>query len=167
MIDWLTFDNRQQVQDIVAFAVCVAALIWGAGPERIVAATWLVVFEGGSILQDYTSQNGFQVLSVDWSLALMDMIAGVIWITLALQANRNYTLWIAGLQLLAMIAHLARGMTDLIAPVAYAILIIVPGWLQLVFLAIGLAFHLARKRQFGKYRDWRISPAPNPSPATS
>jgi len=157
MIEWLAFENRQEVQNVLAYAICIAALIWGAGPERIVAGSWLVVFEGGSLIQQYMSGESHRLVTVDWPLALMDMVAGAIWIAVALYANRNYTLWIAGLQLLAMIAHLSRALTDLIAPIAYAILIIVPGWLQLVLLAFGLIFHVRRKRRFGRYRDWRRS----------
>lgn len=149
-------ETRGFVQNILAFFVCGAALIWGGTPERIIAATWIVLFEFAGWLFRSLSGDSFQLLSVDFVSASTDFIAGVIWIGVALYANRNYPLWIAGMQVLAMTAHLARGVSDLISPIAYASMFLVPGWLQLIILAIGLTRHIRRKRKYGPYRDWRI-----------
>lgn len=157
MFELLFSEYRPFAQDIVAWTLCCAALVWGGGPERIVAATWLVMFELGTALHDWLFGDTRQLETIDWFFASTDFIAGAIWLAVALYANRNYTLWIAALQLLAVIAHFSRALTEVITPIAYAVMVIAPGWLQLLFLAIGLSRHVMRKRRYGQYRDWRVS----------
>ena len=158
MLDLIFSDYRPYVQDVVAWTLCCAALIWGAGPERIVPVTWLTLFELGEILHREVFGLSRQLEGIDWYFASIDLVAGAIWIGTALYANRNYTLWIAAMQLLAIVAHVSRGMIDVITPIAYAVMVIAPGWLQLLFLAIGLTRHIQRRRKHGKYRDWRFIP---------
>ena len=144
-------------QDIFAWTICIAALVWGAGPERAVALVWLIFFElvpGGYLL---ATNDGFDLEGISPLLAFVDLAAVVCWVAIALYANRNYTLWIAAMQVLAMTAHLARGLVEAISPVAYVTMVMVPGWLQLLLLAVGLARHILRKRKYGPYRDWRRS----------
>ena len=161
MLELLASDYRSLVQDLLAITVCVAALIWGGWPERAVAVTWLVVFEFGRFLyRDVLGFSTVQLLGVDSFLIVSDLIAGLVWITIALYANRNYTLWIAGLQILAICAHLARFMSEQIAPLTYLVMIVAPGWLQLSLLAVGLVRHIQRKSIYGPYRDWRTSYSP-------
>ena len=157
MFELLASEYRTVIQDVLAFAICGAALVWGGAPERIVALTWLVLFEFATKLyRGLFGADGYQLMGVDWFLATGDLLAGAIWLTVALYANRNYTLWIAGLQLLAVIAHLARSLAEAISPIAYITMVVAPGWLQLFIMALGLARHVLRKRRYGKYRDWRI-----------
>lgn len=157
MYELLLSDARVYAQVLLAWTVCLAALVWGGGPERAVAATWLIVFElGGRVLSSLLGVR-FQLMSIDLWLVTSDFVAGALLIAVALHANRNYTLWIAAMQLLAMTAHVARGLVESIAPVAYVVMVAAPGWLQLLFLAGGLARHVRRERKFGSYRDWRFS----------
>jgi hypothetical protein len=94
--------------------------------------------------------------NIDPFYAMIDACAAICWVAIALFANRNYTLWIAAMQVLAITAHLARGLVEAIAPVGYIIMISVPGWAQLLLLGAGLSRHIYRKRRHGQYRDWRI-----------
>lgn len=160
MFELLAFEYRPLVQDLLAFTICGAALVFGGGPERAVAATWLIVFEIGSKLYAFIFEEGYQLLNVNVWFAGADLVVALTWITVALYANRNYTLFIAGLQLLAVLAHVARGLTELISPLSYAMMIAAPGWFQLLLLAVGLSRHIARRRRFGPYRDWRTSRPP-------
>ncbi|KWV91877.1 hypothetical protein [Erythrobacter sp. YT30] len=157
MLELVFSDYRPFIQDAVAIILIVAALIWGGGPERIFALTWLVFFELLDLLYQATGGGFFQSGDIEFYIAATDLFAGLIWITCALFANRNYMLWIAAMQLLAMTAHVARGLVEAISPIAYAVMVIAPGWLQLLFFGIGLARHIQRKRKYGPYRDWRIS----------
>ena len=158
MLELLASDYRSLAQDLLAITICVAAMIWGGWPERAVAVTWMVVFEFGRFLyRDVLGVSTVQLLGVDSFLISADLIAGIAWITIALYANRNYTLWIAGLQILAIFAHLARFMSDQVAPLTYLVMIVAPGWLQLSVLGVGLVRHIKRKRIYGPYRDWRSS----------
>ncbi len=136
--------------------VCLAAFIWGRGPERVIAAVWFIFFK--IVAGVYV---GFLVASpkvtvVDPVLAAIDLGALVVFIAIAVNANRNYPLWIAGLQVLAMTAHVARGLTETISPIAYVTMVIAPGWIQLFILGAGVIRHRRREKQFGRYREWRV-----------
>lgn len=157
MLELLASEYRTYAQDILVLVICGAALFWGGAPERIIAGSWLIFFElTGFIYKRFIQAGGYQLQGVDAFLAANDFLMLVIWVTVALYANRNYPLWIAGMQLLAMTAHLARGMSEAISPFAYVLLIAAPGWFQLIFLGAGLTRHILRKRKYGKYRDWRF-----------
>ncbi|BDI61949.1 hypothetical protein [Qipengyuania nanhaisediminis] len=157
MLEFVFSETRPYLQDIVAWALCLAALAWGGAPERLVAATWIVVFEIGTVLHGSVFGLTRQLETIDWYFAGADIFAGAVFIGVALNANRNYTLWIAALQLLAVVAHVSRGITEVVSPIAYAVMIIAPGWIQLFLLGVGLTRHVLRKRRHGEYRDWRIS----------
>jgi hypothetical protein len=113
---------------------------------------------------------GYRLNDVDLFLATTDTFAAIIFIAIALFANRNYPLWIAAMQVLAMTAHLARGLAETISPIAYITMVVAPGWFQLLFLALGLLGHILRKRSHGEYRDWRTNGKTQPygpaSPST-
>ncbi len=156
MLDLLVSEYRGLAQDVLAFAVCFAALIWGRGPERAIAATWLIVFEVMERVYRASFGEGFQFTTIDMWLATSDCLAAVFWIAIAVNANRNYPLWIAGLQVLALTAHVARGLADVISPISYAVMVTIPGWMQLFILAIGLGRHIRREKLFGPYREWRV-----------
>lgn len=174
-MSWLQLfgsEYRTIFQDAFAFAVIIMAFIWGGGPERAVAVTWVVVIEIGGRVHSAFFRDSIQLTDVDVFLASSDFILGASFITIALYANRNYTLWIAGMQVLAMSAHVARALSESILPIGYAVMVVAPGWFQLFLLAIGITRHALRKRKFGDYRDWRItktvsnfqSPASKPNP---
>ena len=156
MIEVLASDYRPLVQDVLAYSICLAALVWGAGPERAVALVWLICFELILSLYRVVLGAGYQVETTDLFLASIDTLAGLLWIVIALNANRNYPLFIAALQLLVMAAHLVRGLIETISPIAYAIMVVAPGWIQLLLLGAGLARHIQRKRGYGAYREWRV-----------
>lgn len=155
MLQMLASEYRVIAQDIFAFVLILSAFFWGGGPERAVALTWLVVFEIGGRVKDVIFGSELRLTDVDLFWASADVVAGVSWLTIALFANRNYTLWIAALQLLATSAHLVRGMVEAVSPIAYVVMVVAPGWFQLFLLAGGLICHARRKNSFGEYRDWR------------
>lgn len=158
-LELLVSDFRSLAQNGLVVVLALSAFFWGGAPERAVAATWLIIFEiGGQIRKVYFGDT-VQLMEIDVYLALSDLLAAGCFIAIALHANRNYTLVIAAMQILAITAHMARGLGDTISPIGYAIMFIAPGWIQLTCLAIGLWRHIARKRIFGAYRDWRISSA--------
>lgn len=156
MLELLDFGYRFLVQDALTYLIFAAALIWGAGPERAMIATWVFFFELLKIPHAAIFGGGFQLEGTDAFLAATDLGAGLTWIAIALYANRNYPLFIAGLQLLAMAAHLARGVIEVISPLAYAFMFVAPGWLQLFIMAAGLWRHIRRQRRFGPYLEWRV-----------
>lgn len=155
MVELVTSEVRIAVQVVLAWTVCLAALLWGGGPERAVASTWLIIFEIGlRFLPDWFGVS-FGYANVEFWPFIGDLSAAAILVFVALIANRNYTLGIAAMQLLAMTAHFARSLTETIAPIAYLVMTVVPGWSQLFLLGFGLSRHILRKRKYGEYRDWR------------
>lgn len=165
-MEMLASEYRIYAQDVLAFTVCLAALIWGGAPERIVASTWLILFElGGRVYRAFFSP-GYQLADIDWFMATTDGLAAIVFFAVALNANRNYAMWIAAMQLVTMFAHVARGMAESILPIAYAIMAVAPGWFVLIFLAGGLVRHILRKRRYGEYRDWRLTPGSRPPSLT-
>ena len=156
MLAALSLDFLPFTQDILALAICLAALVWGGGPERAIAAVWLIFFELASHSYDLFLRDGYQFAQIDGFLASLDVSAGVPLIAIALNANRNYPLVIAAIQLLAMSAHLARGVIEAISPIAYFTMLVAPGWILLIVLGLGVMRHKARLERHHEYRDWRI-----------
>jgi hypothetical protein len=156
MTELLLSEFRLYAQDVAALCLCAAALIWGGGPERMIAIVWFVLFR--ILPQAYwlSVGTGVKLATIDPLVAAWDTIATVIFVAIALNANRNWPLWVAGLQVLALLAHVARGLTDIIAPIAYAVMFAAPGWLQLVIIGIGITRHARRRATYGPYRDWRV-----------
>jgi cytochrome c biogenesis protein CcdA len=89
---------------------------------------------------------------------LLDLAAAALFITVALNANRNYPLWIAGFQLVALGAHVVKAVPDTSSTLGIAILVIGPSYFQLLLLLGGFIRHRRRERRFGPYREWRTSP---------
>ena len=156
MLELLFSDYRAEAQNILAYSLCLIAFIWGAAPERVIATTWLVLFEFSYPIYDYFWRDSLKLTQIDLSWAFTDVAAGFAFFAVALNANRNYPLFIAAMQLLAISAHLSRGLIEAIEPIAYLFMVIAPGWLQLIIFAAGLTRHIQRKRRYGSYRSWRI-----------
>lgn len=157
MLEIIFSDYRPFAQDALAFTLFAIALVWGGGPERVIALTWIVLFEALITLGRAFQPSGYSLDQINPLLALSDVAALFIFVVCALYANRNYVLWIAAMQVLAVNSHAAHGMVETISPIAYLTMAIAPGWLQLLFLAVGLSRHILRRRKFGPYRDWRVS----------
>lgn len=160
MLQLLASEYRMIAQDLLAIMLLTAAFIWGGGPERAVAASWVLIFKVSSFIRETFFAQSLQLMEVDVFLASTDIVAGIVFVWIALYANRNYPLWIAAMQVLAVSAHLARGLVESILPIAYVVMIVAPGWFQLLVLAFGLSRHVSRKRKYGPYRDWRRSQPP-------
>ena len=104
MFELLASDYRFALQDVLTYAICVSALIWGAGPERATVAIWMVLFELPGWFYSAIWGSSFQFQSIDFFLASSDVLAGILWVWVALYANRNYPLVIAALQQLIVMA---------------------------------------------------------------
>jgi hypothetical protein len=148
-------NHRGDLQHVVSLLLGLAMWRWGGGPERGMA----VFFTGVLILPLVAFRIFGTGTLIFGNLAVLyvglDVIALIGFVLIALNANRNYPLWIAGLQLVAVGAHMVRGFADAVSPLAYAILAIGPSYAQLFLMLIGLLRHRLRLRRFGEYRDWR------------
>ncbi|MGN6496625.1 MAG: hypothetical protein ACTHK5_04695 [Tsuneonella sp.] len=146
------------------FALAFAAWRWGGGPERATAAI-LVWFRLADWSYHGLFQQALDLTNIDLAHALIDFVAGIAAFAIALFANRIYTLWFAAAQLLAVLAHIARMLAVGIHPIAYAVMIMAPSYLQILLLAGGIWAHHRRVKRFGPYRSWRLSSNPLPARA--
>lgn len=160
MSDLLDLFNAYRVpaQHLASMVLAAAIWRWGGSPER-----WLIgIFVGTMVLPVYI----FELLGVKGAIELgpyapvvllTDVSAGILFVCVALNANRNYPLWIAGFQLVAVGGHLVRSLVDSVSPLAVAILVVGPAYCQLLLLLAGFLRHVLRERRFGHYRAWRPS----------
>ncbi len=149
---------RVVVQHTAALLLAAAIWRWGGSPER-----WLIgIFVSTAVLPVYPLLWLHVVLSNEEVLLqvwfVIDMIAAGLFILVALNANRNYPLWIAGFQLVALVAFVVQALVDAVSPLAAAILIIGPSYGILLVLAAGFLRHHRREQRSGPYREWRLGP---------
>jgi hypothetical protein len=160
MGDWLELFNvyRAPTQHLASLLLAAAIWRWGGNPER-----WLIgIFLAMMVLPIYIVWwfgvgDAFEVGPYAPVSTLLDMFAALLFVGVALKANRNYPLWIAGFQLVALGAHLVQALVDSVLPLAVAILVIGPSYCQLLLLLAGFVSHMLRQRRFGQYREWRVS----------
>lgn len=167
----LLWTNKFLVQYALFAILFILASAKGAGPERGCAGILLAMpvidqvhhfAVGGSVYYD----------DVDIGHMAIDMLVFCALLPVALHANRVYPLWIGGAQIISLIAHLYRMSIAEIDRIAYDVMQIMPSYIQLVAMSLGLAFHVSRRKRLGSYPSWRRSFAPMPassrkkSPAT-
>jgi hypothetical protein len=148
--------NRAELQFIAMVALCLAAFRWGKVPERIAALSVGSVFFL-DLPYHAIFGAGVRFETIDVGHAVMDIIAGLLLTALALFANRFYPLCLASFQWLAITSHLVRDLNSEILPLAYALMMVVPSYMQQLVLTIGIAAHRRRERLHGPYRSWRTS----------
>jgi len=146
----------------------VAALRWGAGPERICAATVVAMNLGD---RAYHLLIGSDTIydTVDTGHLILDLAAAALFIGVALQANRIYPLWLSAFQLVSIVAHFVRRVDEQLTILAYGLLNYAPYYFILLILTGGIWAHARRAKRYGPYRSWRSDPArsvpfPEPTP---
>jgi len=160
MEDLVHFYNEYRVPAQHLIALLLAGAIWrrGGDPERWLIATFLgtmVVPIWIQWLLDPAPSISGPVMQVR---LLIDVLAAMLFTAIALRANRNYPLWIAGFQLVALGGYLVNLIAVGVSPLAVVILMVGPSYCQLLLLLGGFVRHLRRERRFGPYRAWRIAP---------
>lgn len=149
---------RSLAQQMASFVLAAAIWRWGGGPER-----WMIgIFIGTMVVPVYVIWAlGLQLVENGPYAPLVFMveaIAAMLYLAIALHANRNYPLWVAGFQVVSVVAHMAKVMVDSVSPLAFAILVMGPSYGQLLAIAGGFVRHVQRERRFGIYREWRLTP---------
>lgn len=136
-------------------AIFVVVSRYGSGPERVVLQIWLVV----SLLDlvYHVSVGPLQYHDIDLIHVVLDIMAMIGFLWVALRANRVWPLWIAALQLQPLVVHLAMFMQLPGNDMAYWLMMVAPADIEILILLIGTLAHVHRKRLIGPYRDWRLS----------
>ncbi|WP_324074046.1 MAG: hypothetical protein RSE14_12185 [Erythrobacter sp.] len=156
MIEFLNA-YRVDAQHITSVFLALAVWRWGGGPER-----WLTgIFVATMVVPVYLLRGaglGLPTAGPDaWLYFGIDLVAMAGFGLVALNANRNYPLWVAGFQLVAVGAHMIKGMVEGVSLFALVILIVGPSYCQLLVLIAGFVRHVRREKRFGTYRDWRVA----------
>lgn len=162
MSDWLEIFNayRAPAQHIASLLLAAAVWRWGGGPERWIMAIFIATMVMPLYMVRWLDLGYISGGPHSWVYLLLDLIAAALFVAVALNANRNYPLLIAGFQLVAVGAHIVRALIETASPLAIAVLVIGPSYCQLAVLFAGFLRHTARARRFGVYREWRV-PAQN------
>ena len=130
----------------VLLLVCGYALWRGHRDERVVAAICLVA----SILS-LLSLTGWsdRYSGIEMRLLTVDLLTLVLFVIVALQSNRFWPLWIAGLQLTTSMGHLMKAMESDLMPVAYGAALRMWSYPILLILAVGTwrAHHRALREE--------------------
>lgn len=146
---------RADAQHIASVILALAIWRWGAAPERWMISLFLMCMVIPLYLFDLLGLGNVVFGPYGWLSIVTDLVAAGGFVLVAVHANRNYPLWVAGFQLVSVSAHTVEGLVDSVSPIAYLILAVGPSYCQLLLILAGFVRHLQRERRFGQYRNWR------------
>lgn len=134
-------------------------LAWrfGAGPERYSAAV-IIMAKVADVLLHMIVGKGASFRHIETGHLVYDLITLAAFLAIALKANRTYPLWLSSFQLFAVVGHFASGLKAA-APIAYAVMAILPSYALIVVILLGIWAEARRSRQFGTTRAWRSNPS--------
>lgn len=128
---------RYLIMVTLLLGACVYAWRRGGRPEKGVAAILLGMLASDRLYHMLPGDQGIYD-GIDYGHLLIDGSALIAFAAIALKADRFWTLFIGALQIIATMAHVLRGIETEMHPVAYAIIIRVPGWAQIALLYYGI-----------------------------
>ena len=144
----------------VAFLACTMyALSAGGWPERTAMLAQLAALII-SLSTGFLHVSG-KFYSLIWGWAIADVGLAVALTLVALQANRYWTIVLAGLQVAAVLVHVAKMMFPTLPATGYAIFLQLWAWPMLIITAVGTWNHRQRSARFGSERDWKSSLRPS------
>ena len=140
---------------IILFACLLAAcltysIVRGGWPERL----GMLILTIGSVLTPLVNSPLQQrYSSIEFGVLAVDVGVLFAFLALALSTDRYWPLWTTALQLLVVLAHLAKWADPLMFRVGYGFIMAVCSYLQLLVMALGIrAHHRARlKRAAGRF----------------
>ncbi|MBI1402297.1 MAG: hypothetical protein GC147_03680 [Porphyrobacter sp.] len=149
-------EYRLEAQHIASVVLALAIWRRGAAPERWLIGVYLLTMVAPLYVARLLGLGNLVFGPHAWIYIALDVVAAVLFVGIALNANRNYPLAVAGFQLVALGAHGVRELGDAVSPFAYVILAIGPSYCQLLLIFAGFVRHIRRERRFGPYREWRL-----------
>ncbi|WP_428027694.1 hypothetical protein [Altererythrobacter sp.] len=147
-------ENNVILQYLAIVVLQLAALRWGDQPERLCAAL-LVAMVIGEIILHYVVEASFVVTKVDAGHFAMSLGAEAGYLMIALYSNRVYPLWLASFQLISVLTHVARELSEGVTGTAYQLIVIAPSYFMILIVAGGIILHHKRFNRYGPYRAWR------------
>ena len=131
---------------LLLFGSCGYALWKGSRDARIVAATCLIASFASIPIAAYGS--------IEVNVVIVDLLVLASFLYVALQSDRFWPLWIAGLHVTTVVAHALKLMSGDLVPIAYAVALRFWAYPELVILAIAV----------WRYNQRLISRVPTPQP---
>ena len=134
---------RILLYNVLLTVVVVYAFVSGRRPERIGATVMLV----GTILTRFAWSAGpGRFAHVEIGVLAVDIGAFVAWALLAIRTNRNWTLWLAAFQLVALLGHLAKLIDPGMLQAGYAFLLMAWSYPMLLTILLGTRTQQKRRR---------------------
>lgn len=137
-------------------ACCTYAAVWGGAPERIGSA---VVAANAVLSFMLVSAPASRFQGIERGIFVVDVLAFLAFVVLALRANRFWPIWVSGLLGLGVLGHLARWAGPDVIPWAYAVILSIWSYPILAIIAIGTFNHRRRVTRFGADSSWTRSSA--------
>lgn len=147
---WRTAAVRYIIQVLILAILIVLVLRYGGWPERCGAAIMALMFAVSPAYVELFAQSG-RLDRIDPGFFVIDIALFALMLGLALASDRWWPLWMAGAQLIAVLSHFVRLLENAYAPLAYALMMRAPSWIELGILAIGI--WLASHRPARSLRD--------------
>jgi len=134
--------------------ICSAyAFVAGGTPERIGAGTYALSVEATHFV---LASHG-RWMHVEYGEFTVDALTFLIFVVLALRANRFWPIWVSALLGLGVLGHLARWAGRDVVWYAYVVVLTIWSYPILVIIALGTFNHQRRLKQFGSDRSWSRS----------
>lgn len=137
------------------------SLAKGAAPERI-CASMLLFIPIIDQLQHAVVGGSLVYSEVDLGHMMIDVLVFCSLLAVAIHANRVYPLWLGAAQIIAVTAHFYRMSFPDIDRFAYQEMQVMPAYIQIVAMSLGLWFHISRQNRLGSYPSWRSPAAAQP-----
>ena len=124
-------------------ALAVFAALRGGREERIAANVCLAATIATSfLLSPLSTRFG----SIEVGVAFIDLVVLATFVTIALRSARFWPLWVAGLQLTAVMGHAIKAAQPDLFPVAYGAALVFWSYLILLIIALAIVRTTAVKR---------------------
>jgi hypothetical protein len=139
---------RFYAQALLIIVVFAAAWRAGGKPERYVASIYLAMLLASAVNAfTESAQTGSDYSGVKNFHFLLDGLALVGVVAIALRYDRWWVLWVGSVQFIAVMAHFLRVLDLPMPPIAYAVMERWPVWLAVILTGIGTVLHIKRSRE--------------------
>jgi hypothetical protein len=135
MLDRVIVCGVRQLVFLLLLLACTAfSLTRGGRPERVAGATMLI---GCVLTWAVNSPLAVRYASVEVSIFMVDVVMLLIFAAVALISDRYWPIWVTALQLLVVLAHVARLADPDMLRSGYGFVMAVWSYPQLLAIAIG------------------------------
>ena len=120
---------REILFDLLLFATCGYALVYGRQDAKIVGAVCIAASIASLAVASRYS-------GVEIGVLIIDLLTLAVFVFVALRSDRFWPLWISGLQLTTTIGHLLKAIELDLVPIAYAVALRFWAYPILIILAV-------------------------------